>query len=403
MAVTIKTDVVDFEILTNTIQGQFAHRNALLNSVLTQSGAIAVEPTFPGQGADVIGQLVTVPYFGTLPAFVNNPDGSSITPAKIAMGSGLAPVSRSSLAFQASAWARASATEDPYGEMARQAEEQAQRRIEELIIEAAAGSELLVDLTSDATDVLTYDHVVYAMTEAFGQDFMAAVAMAAHPLTLAGLATLKDSAGNYLLTSPQNGSVQRLFNIPVIGSPRTPKTGSVMGAVTPSGTAPPTATLTGTPLDAFKQLVLKCVLAGDHETATFRFSTNGGMTWSADIVTPAVGTPLELRDTATDSLVGVNGETGISVTFAAGTFSADNEWRSVPNFTVETQVYLPGAGAFWYNRDALELLTDKDILAHTEIAALHLYGVAHCYRRRLGGHTPGVLRIRHKVKGYRGV
>lgn len=404
MAITVATDVIDTQILTDAVQGHFAQKNALIGSALTSSGAISVEGTFPGQGRDVIGQQVEVPYFGTLPAFVNNPDGSAITPSKLAMASELGTVARSSLAFQASRWARASGNADPYAEAARQAEIQATRRMEELIIASAATSPLLVDISAAGSDVLTYDALVWALAEALGEDFVMGSALVAHPLTLAGLATQRDAAGNLQLTNAADGGISRLFGIPVIGSGRTPKTSSAMGAVTGTGTSTvPTMSITGTPLDAFKKLTVECQVGGAYQTATIRFSTDGGNTWSANLTTPADGVALALTDTATDSLVGVNGATGLSVAWTGGTFNADQAWVSYTSFVTETQVYLPGAGAFWYNRAALGMKTDEDILDDSSIGAMHLYGVAHTYRRRQAGHTPGVVRIRHKVRGYRGV
>ena len=402
MTITVATDVIDIQILTDAIQGQFAQKNALA-SALTTSGAIVIEGSFPGQGREVIGQSVEVPYFGTMPAFVDNPDGNSITPSKLGMTSETGIVTRSSLAFQASKWARSSGNADPYAEAARQAELQATRRMEELIIASAATSPVLVDLTSAGTDVLTYDALVWGLAEALGEDFVAGSCLVCHPLTLAGLATQRDSAGNLQLTSPQDGGVQRLFGIPVVPSARTPKTTSTMGTVSSAGATPPVLTLGGTPLDAFPKLVIECRLPGAHETATIRFSTDGGRHWSADLVTPAAPVAMNLTDTADDSLVGVNGATGLTVTFAAGVFAIDNVWTAYTDFTTETQVYLPGAGAFWFNRAALQMQSDRDILDDTDIGAMHLYGVAHTYRRRQAGHTPGVVRLRHKVRGFRGV
>lgn len=227
--------------------------------------------------------------------------------------------------------------------------------------------------------------------------------MVVHPLTAAVFATQRDAAGNLIYNTASSGGVPSLFGIPTVVSARGPKTTSAMGSVSSTGTAPPVMTITGVPLDAFKQLVVQCRLGGAHETATIRFSTDGGVTWSADIVTAGVGVAKALIDTAVDSLVGVNGKTGLSVAFAAGTFSTNNVWNAYTNFTTETQVYLPGAGVFWYNRDALAMKSDEDILDDSTIGAMHLYGVAHTYRRRAMGHTPGVVRIRHKVRGYRGV
>jgi hypothetical protein len=402
--ITVATDVIAPEILTDAIQGRMAQKSALMSSALTSSGAISIQPTFPGQGQDVVGQTVKVPYFGTMPEFVDNPDGSSIDTAKLGMTSEDATVARSSAAYQASAWARGSAVSDPYAEAARQTEENAVRRMEELMITSAATSPLLVDLSSLSADQLTYEALVYALAESLGDDFRTGAAIAAHPLTLAGLATQRDANGNFLYAKANDGTgFDRLFGIPVVGSSRTPKTGTVMGSVVSTGTSPPVMTITGTPLEAFTKLVVECVVGGAHETATIRFSTNGGLTWSANLTTAAVDTALALTDTAVDSLVGVNGKTGLSVAFAAGTFNADNDWTAYTNFTTETQVFLPNAGVFWYNRAAMQLQTDKDIIKDASILAMHLYGVAHTYRRRQGGHTPGVVRIKHKVRGFRGV
>lgn len=403
MTITVATDVISPIALTDAVQGRFSQRNALMGSALTQSGAIVVEPTFPGQGPEVIGQTVQMPFFGRMPKFVLNADGSSITPSKLGMTSETATVVRYSEAFQGSRWARSSPVGDPYAEAARQMELRAQQCMEDQIIASAATSPLSVDISALATDVLTYDVLVWALAEALGEDYTAGAAIVAHPLTLAGLATQRDAAGNLQLTNAAEGGVPRLFGIPLIGSARTPKTSSAMGSVTEAGTTPPDMTITGTPLDAFKKLVVECQVGGAHETATIRFSTDGGVTWSADLTTAAQDVALALTDTATDSLVGVDGATGLSVAFGAGTFNADNSWYAYTNFVTETQVYLPGAGAFWYNRNALMLETDKDILDDTTISAMHLYGVAHTYRRRAEGHTPGVVRIKHKVRGYRGV
>ena len=400
MSMTLKTDVFEPQIFTDTVQGRLADSNALMRSVFTASGAILVEGTFPGRGREVIGQEVLVPYFGTLGGFVDNPDGSAITPQKIAMTTEKAAVTRDSLAFQASVWARASASKDPYGEMAEQAEEQAERRIQDRIVAAAATSPLLVDLTSQPDDMLTYDAIVWAMAEAYGEEDEDAVAIASHPLALAGLATQRDSTGNLILTTAQEGRVPRLYGMPLVKSARMPKTGSVMGTVTGTGTTPPAVTLSGTPLDAFKKVVLDLQLGGARGVATFRFSTDGGNTWSADFTTAA---SVELTDTAIDSLVGKNGATGLTANFADATYNADNVYTSIVNFVVETHIYMKGAGVFWYNRDALGMKSDEDILDDSFIAAMHLYGVPHIYRRRHRGTKPGVLRIRHKVRGYRGV
>jgi hypothetical protein len=90
------------------------------------------------------------------------------------------------------------------------------------------------------------------------------------------------------------------------------------------------------------------------------------------------------------------------VAFAAGTFNADNTWTATALLKTRTLLLKRRALAFWYNRSALTLETDKNILAHTDIAAMHLYAAAHRYRRTPGGTKPGIVAIAHNVQSYVG-
>lgn len=58
----------------------------------------------------------------------------------------------------------------------------------------------------------------------------------------------------------------------------------------------------------------------------------------------------------------------------------------------ESLILKKGALAFWFN-EAPRVLTDSDILADTEVAAIHLYWVAHRYQRTPGATLPGVIKI----------
>jgi hypothetical protein len=174
-----------------------------------------------------------------------------------------------------------------------------------------------------------------------------------------------------------------------------------MGAVTGAGTTPPVATLTGTPLGPWN-LVIDCILGGAHQTATYRFSTDGGNTWSATITTLAAAAAQPLVDTAVDSLVGKNGATGLSVAFAAGTFNADNTWTATANLAAKSLICQRGAGAFWYNAQAVAPQRDRDILKDSDLLASHLYHAAILYRRRRGGTRPGCVAIKHNVRNYVG-
>ena len=228
-------------------------------------------------------------------------------------------------------------------------------------------------------------------------DESAGGALAVHSKTKADLLKLKDAAGHPLLVlSQREGEADRFVGMPVVESDRLPLTGSTMGTVTSSGTSPPVLTLAGTPTGPW-DLVIECQVGGAHETATIRFSTDGGVTWSADLTTAGVGVALALTDTATDSLVGNEGATGITAAFAAGTFNADNKWVSKADLKATSLILRPGALVFWYNRAALALQTDTNILKDSGIGAMHLYYAAHRYRRVRGGRRPGVIRLQHNV------
>jgi hypothetical protein len=407
MAITTVSDVFQPEILTEAVQGVFGQKTAFMGSRLAALGAVVVEGTMPEGGPDAIGVTVKVPYFGTLGEFVNNPDGSSITPSKIAQTSENATVTRDSLAFEVSRWAQGNAAVnpnvgDPYEESARQAMVAAERAMDKRIITAASASGVFIKDVYSATAPVTisWDLVVDAKTEGWGDEQDDIVAMLVHSHTHKDMLKLKDGAGRPLLIESQvgGGPVDRFCGLPVVISDRVPVTGSTMSAVVSSGTTPPVATLAGTPLGTWK-LHIDCMLS--HASATeIRFSTDGGNTWSANIAAADDGVPVALIDTATDSLVGVNGKTGLTVAFAAGTFNSDNLWTATTSLKTMSLILKRRALAFWYNRNALAMETDKDIKAHTNLGAMHLYAAAHRYRRLPGGTKAGVVQLVHNVSGY---
>jgi hypothetical protein len=69
---------------------------------------------------------------------------------------------------------------------------------------------------------------------------------------------------------------------------------------------------------------------------------------------------------------------------------------------VSTLICQQDAGAFWYNSSRFGMKSDVDILADTDVIAMHLYHATKLYRRRRGGSRPGVVAIKHNVKGYVG-
>ncbi len=406
MAQTTKSDVLNPEILTEAVQGAFAQKTAFMGSILVSSGAITVAGTMPECGPDAIGKEVTVPYFGLIGEFEENVgDGVAATPKKLSQNSEKSSVVRDTCAFEVTRWAQGNASVnpnvgDPYEESARQAVEAAQRQMDKAMITSFSASPLAMDKYSSGAPVfLDYNFVVNGKGK-LGDEMEQLAGMIVHSQTKVDLMKLADSAGNkFLVTSQREGDIDRFCGIPLITSDRVPLTGSTMGTVTSAGTAPPAITLSGTPLGAF-DLRIKCTLAGARGTFTIQFSTDGGGTWSADLLSAA---SVPLIDTTKDPLTGVNGATGITATIANAAASLDNTWSSTANLKVHTLLVARGAGAFWYNRNALSLQTDRNILADSDIGAMHLYRVAHLYRRRRGGTKPGVIVLKHNVTNYVGV
>lgn len=411
MASTTKDDMLDPQILVDAVQAEFKGKTAFVGSGLASSGAVMVEGTMPKSGAGAIGKTVDIPYFGTIGAFASNPDGSSVTPTKLGQTSEQATVTRESLAVETSVWAQGvgkvgdGALGDPYAEGARQAMVQATLAMDRQIVTEFATTPLVKDdYVSGSPVFISYQGMTRART-LWGDSQDGIVAMVTHSQAEADLANYSDTQGRPLLTDMVDGvtGLKKFNGIPLVISDRGPLTGSTMGAVNSVGTTPPVATITGTPKGAY-DLRIKCTTLGAHLTAQYQFSVDGGNTWSAVITTLGVGVAQALTDTATDSLVGENGETGLSVAFAAGTFAVDQRWGATANLAVSSLIVQAGAGAFWYNRQALSPQTDKDILADSDIIAMHLYAAPHLYRRRPGSSSnrPGVVRYRHNVSAYTG-
>ncbi len=411
MSITVNTDMVDVQILADAVRGKFRGKNALMGSILVSRGAVRVSGTMPTGGPGAIGKKIDIPYFGTIGKFVANADGSSVTPQKVAQVLEQATVTRLSLAAEVSVWAQGLAqvnpnVGDPYEESAAQLEAAAVVAMDETMVAEFKGTELVLDVYNATTPVYNgWDLTVDAKT-LWGDEQDSIVAMVVHSQSLADMAKEKDSSGkSLLLVNNQQGaeSIVTYNGIPVLVSDKVPLDSSTMGTVTTTGTTPPVITLAGTPLGPFK-LVIDCVLGGAHGTATYRFSTDGGNTWSATVTTNATpGTAVALTDTATDSLVGMNGATGITAAFAAGTFNADNLYKSKANLKVTDMILQQDAGGFWFNAQALGAQFDKDILADANITAMHLYCAPKRYRRRRNGSRPGVVAIKHNVRGFTGV
>jgi hypothetical protein len=423
MAITTASDMVDVQILTDAVKGRFRGKSVFMNSVLVSRGAVRVSGTMPEGGPGAIGKKIDIPYFGLLGEFVSNPDGSAVTPQKLAQVLEQATIARESLAAEVSAWSQGlsrvnSAAGDPYEEAVVQLEAAATLAIDKAMVDEFKTTELVLDVyNANAPVYASWDMAVDATT-LWGDEQDDIVAMVTHSQSLADMAKEKDANGKSLLVVNNSEGVRsiRTYNgVPLLVSDRVPLDGSTMGTVTASGTAPPTVTLAGTPLGPYK-LAIDVVNGGlSNGTATFKFSTDGGNSWSATYAIPNGGGAIVLDDSAqaavadingaksVDSLLGRNGKTGITATFANGTYNADNLYKSKANLKVTDLILQADAGGFWFSSDHLKLQTDRDILADTDIVAMHLYRAAKRYRRRRNGSRPGVVAMKHNVRNYTGV
>jgi hypothetical protein len=392
MAKTTKSNVIIADLWNEAVKGAFAQKTAFSGSNLAKLGAAVIRGDFPSGPAE-IGDTIKVPYFGVIGDFADTSDGTAAVPVQMAQTSESATVARGTLAIEVTRWAQSSVGENIYEEGAEQLMASAERYIDRKLIDAAVGTTLIKDVFSSTVPrTIDYDLVVDGKMK-FKDEQDDIVGMGVHSKVFGDMMKLKDGAGRPLLTpSMADGEFARFVGIPVaISDHIRPATGSAMSAVTETGTTPPDITLSGVPLGVF-DLVIECVVGGALATWTLRFSTDGGQTWSATMASAA---SVPLIDTAVDSLVGVNGATGITAAIAAGTANADNAWTASSVNKYTTLILKRNALAFWYNRELLGVQTDRDILVDSDLAAQHMYYAAHRYRRLRGGTTPGVCKLVH--------
>lgn len=396
MARTTKSDVLIPELFTDAVQGRFAQKNLFMaESALAKTGAVVVNDSFTGD-AKSIGNEVEVPYFGSLGEFAATADGVAATVNKLQQTSEKATVSRDTLAFEATRWARSSKGKDAYEEAADQTVDAAARAMDRrLITEAVKAGGLRKAVYSSSSPVfLDYDLMVDAKMM-WGDEQDDVVGLGVHSATLADLYKLRDANGRPLLSDPRDGELMKFMGVPIITSDSLPLTGSTMGAVAETGTTPPDiAMTTNTPLGPWK-LKIKVHTAGARGTAKIQFSLDDGENYSDAILTAA---SIDLIDPAIDSLIGVNGKSGLTISYENASANADNVWTSKASVKVRSLLIKKAAFAFWFNREALKIQTDKDILVDSDLGALHLYAAAMRYRRRPGGTKSGVVVIEHNVR-----
>lgn len=403
MAQTNKNDFLHPELVEEAVQAALGKENAFMGSLAASLGIVKINDSFGG-GADNIGDLVTVPQFSAIGRFEKLADGASSTTKKITQSKEQAQVTRGTLSFEMTRWARSgfkgTGGSDPYEEIARQVVAQATEYMDEEIMAAAVtGTEqLVVDKYNSSTPRnLDWDLLVDA--KSMFRDFQSDIAaIAIHSRTQGDLSKLKDTTGRPLLTDPvgQDG-VARIMGYPVIVSDRLPVDNSAMTAVTATGTTPPTITLSNTtgftgavrPVD----LRIECTLAGARGTWKFRWSLDGGSNWTENVTSAATVDLVDPLDPVAGSLL------GITLNIATGNAAVDNVWTAKSILKHTSLILKRNSLAFWYNRAALSLQTVPVPQNDSVIGAMHCYSVAHRYKRVNGTPLPGVVKIRHNAGG----
>lgn len=130
---------------------------------------------------------------------------------------------------------------------------------------------------------------------------------------------------------------------------------AIIGAVTKSNGAAPIVAITGTPVDDF-EVVIEIVATGILGAGTFRFSLDGGATWSTTRTITAT--------------TGINalGDSGLIATFAAGSYTAED------TFSFDATAAKFDAGALGEAIDAL--LEDSREWGFIHVVGLPVDGTA---------------------------
>jgi len=285
MAFAKKGDVFVPEMFIEAIQAGFSGVE-----VMDKTGAVIFNSQMPYSQGNV-GSSVTIPYFGNIGELEDLvADGDALTPRGVTTTQETATVSHSGIAIEATWWAQASASSDPYAEMARQAIVAIKRRAFKGVVDECNTNTNMLELDVTGSSLkLDYDVMIDAKLK-FGDEDGDIAALVVHSKTKADLRKLKTSTGVPLFIDGINGDVDRFTGIPVFTSDRM----RVSGA-------------------NYTSLVLK-----------------------------------------------------------------------------------RNAVLFWMNGAPI-VLTDKDILANSDVQAMHIYWAVHPYKRLPGMTKPGVVRIIHKV------
>ena len=213
MPITTRSNLVIPEILADAVAGGWPNRIALFGT-----GAAVESSTLPeaSRGGDV----VKVPYFGSIGEFDDVAEGVALVPATLTMTSETANVQRAGKAVEITTWAQMAAMyADPYAEVSRQIIEGARRKFDSALLTAAgAASQIVVDRS---TATISYDAIVDAL-QGWGDQSQDVAAVVVHSKVLGDLRKIRDANGLPLFTDAQQGGLPRILGLPLIVSDRAP-------------------------------------------------------------------------------------------------------------------------------------------------------------------------------------
>lgn len=413
MADTTAGNVIIPELFAESMKSAFASQKAFMGSLAMRLGIVKVDGSFPERGEDVIGETVSVPYFGGLgemTEYTKAQDGTAATAKSITQTKESATIKRGTINFNVTRWARGGSLAtgtDIHDELAQAAMESSTRYMDRKIIDAACSgnNQLVLDVYS-ATSPRTVDYDLLADgLGMFGDEgsLDEIVALAVTSKTMIDMLKLKDADGRPLLVQPTQEGVPPLFwGKPLIVSDRLTQDSSSLTAVTSAGTTPPVITVAasanregGTGPVRPVNVKISCTTTGALATWKFKLSIDGGATYTADDAYTSAATVA-----LTDPLDPAGGLLGITISIAAGNAAANNTWVFKSIVKHSSLILKRGALAFWYNAKAMRDLQTIPVPASDSIVgAVHCYCTAHRYVRLNRGTRPGVVKLLHNAGG----
>ncbi len=365
MATTASSDLIVPEVLEDAVAAGVRGMKVMMGT-----GAVMVREGFRPDRLEG-GTKVKVPLFGHMGEFEDISESSALTLNKLTMTSEETTVIQSGKAYeQTQLAALAGAYADPEGEASRQIIEGAARRIEKEAVTKAptvAGSQTY----TDNDNIVSYDHFVETIAK-FGDEERDLAAWVLHSKVRKDIRKIKDSTGRPIYTDPKDSAdVPRILGVPVFTSDFAAQ---VFPTIVATGTTPPTVAVTGRRVLglASDTIRIDIVAGGAVGTATFRYSFDQGTTWSSTVATAASV---------------VLGTSGLTATFAAGTYNADNQYDGDPRY--ETLLVKKGAMIAWMMERPV-VLQDVDVTKNNKILAVHMYFCVHPYSRLPNSTRSGV-------------